>query len=85
MCHTVCIGVCVYLAVAGRGGGVLESGRAPLLAHDVDFLTLSPKLDPVPPLRGGLISWTLPFKSPASAPVWRHTIYRLCVIAGFDF
>ena len=35
-----------------RGGGGMEYG--PLLAHDVGFLTLGPKV--APPLRGDLIS-----------------------------
>ena len=53
-----------------QGGGSRGSGP-PLLCHDVGFLTLGPKLDPVWPPLFLLVDliWTPPpFKNPGSAP-----------------
>ena len=48
-------------AVADPGGGVSRGSGPPLLGHDVGFLTLGPKLDPLlnpPPFLLVDLRWT---------------------------
>ena len=57
-------------SVADRGGGG-QGVRTPLLGHDVGFLTLGPKLDPLldPLFLLVDLRWTPPpFKNPGSGP-----------------